>query len=141
MNSDDPAVRFWRAINDYDLDAAFAVVAEDARVTLDAAGVQGGRAEARAWFDATARAFPDVRFTVRRSFTGTDGTHVAEVTMEGTQAADYLGVINQEKHVDVEGAWRLGVADGRVVSIRGFWDANQLYRRLGVKRLDQIALV
>ena len=61
--------------------------------------------------------------------------------MEGTQAADYLGAINQEKHLDVDQAWRFTVAGDRITGVDAYWCQNQLYRRLAVKRLDQISLV
>jgi ketosteroid isomerase-like protein len=66
---------------------------------------------------------------------------LAEVSIEGTQAADYLGVINQEKHLDVDQAWRFTVENGSITTIQAYWCQNQLYRRLAVKRLDQIAIV
>jgi hypothetical protein len=35
----------------------------------------------------------------------------------------------------------LRAENGTVRSITGYWDQNMLYRRLAVKRLDQVALV
>ncbi len=140
-SGDSPAAVFWRAIGDRDVDAAFAVVADDAAVHIPPAGVTGAAADARAFFTATVTAFPDLLLTIQHSFTGSDGVTVTQLTMEGTQAADYLGVINQEKHLDLDQAWLLGTADGAVSWISGYWDQNMLYRRLAVKRLDQVALV
>ncbi len=79
--------------------------------------------------------------TIKKSFTGSDGVNVTELKLEGTQAADYLGAINQEKHLDVDQVWRLQIEDGAVTSITGYWDQNMLYRRLAVKRLDRVAIV
>jgi steroid delta-isomerase-like uncharacterized protein len=140
--ANDTAARFWQAISDRDLDSAFGMVADDAAVNIPPAGVVGTAAkEGREFFTATADAFPDLLLTIKKSFTGTDGVNVTELKLEGTQAADYLGAINQEKHLDVDQVWRLGVADGTVTSITGYWDQNMLYRRLAVKRLDQVAIV
>jgi len=66
---------------------------------------------------------------------------VAEITVDGTQASDFLGVVNQEKHFDLDQAWMLKVApDNRISAVTAYWDQNQLYRRLGVKRLDKITI-
>lgn len=141
--SDDrpPAAVFWSGLADRDVDAAFSVVADDAVVHIVPAGILGAAADGRAFFADTVAAFPDVEFFVRRSFTGSDGVTVTELSMEGTQAGDYLGVLNQEKHIDVDQVWLLASRDGRISSITGYWCQNQLYRRLAVKRLDQVAIV
>ena len=86
-------------------------------------------------------AFPDLLVRVRRLFVTTDNTAVAEITIDGTQAADFLGVDNQEKHFDLDQAWLLQVTpDGKISAVTAYWDQNQLYRRLGVRRLDKIAI-
>jgi hypothetical protein len=65
----------------------------------------------------------------------------AEFKVEGTQAADYLGVVNQEKHLDLDQAWRFTVTGDRITGVQAYWCQNQLYRRLAVKRLDHVAIV
>ena len=138
---DDPVAQFWQAIADGDVDTAFAQVADDARVEILPAGIAGTANEGREFFTATVMAFPDLLITIKKSFTGSDGTTVTELKLEGTQAADYLGAINQEKHLDIDQVWLLRTENGTVRSITGYWDQNMLYRRLAVKRLDQVALV
>ena len=86
------------------------------------------------------RALPDLTLTVTRLFVGRDGTAVAEVFVDGTQADDLFGIVNQEKHVDVKTVWLLHIGDGRIDDIRTYWCQNQLYRRLGVKRLDHVTI-
>ena len=137
----DVAGAFWDAIRTGDVERAMELVSADATIDLLPANVKGGKDEARGFFAATATAFPDLLLTVKNHFTGTDGVAVTEMKMEGTQAADYLGVVNQEKHIDLDQVWMLGTADGRITSIRGFWDQNILYRRLAVKRLDAVSIV
>lgn len=117
------------------------LVADDATIDVLPANVDGGKDEARGFFAATVTAFPDLLLTTKNHFIGTDGTAVTEMKMEGTQAAEYLGVVNQEKHIDLDQVWLLGTSDGRISSIRGFWDQNVLYRRLAVKRLDAVSIV
>jgi ketosteroid isomerase-like protein len=141
-DSNNPAADFWRAMGDRDVDAAFARVADDAVVKIPSVGILGTAAnEGREFFEATMAAFPDLLLTVQKSFTCADGVTVTELKLEGTQAADYLGAINQEKHLDLDQAWLLRVEDGVVRSITGYWDQNTLYRRLAVRRLDQVAIV
>ena len=137
----DTAGDFWDAIRAGNVEGAMEMVAADATIDLLPAAVSGGKNEARDFFAATVTAFPDLLLTVKNHFTGTDGTTVTEMKMEGTQAADYLGVVNQEKHVDLDQVWLLGTSGGRITSIRGFWDQNILYRRLAVKRLDAVSIV
>ena len=87
------------------------------------------------------RSFPDLVVHVRRLFVTADNTAVAEITIEGTQAADFLAVVNQEKHVELDQAWTLKVMPAdRISAVTAYWDQNQLYRRLGVKRLDKITI-
>jgi steroid delta-isomerase-like uncharacterized protein len=88
-----------------------------------------------------ARSFPDLLVRVRRLFATAGDIAVAEVTVDGTQAADFLTVVNQEKHFDLDQAWILTVTpDDRISAVVAYWDQNQLYRRLGVKRLDKITI-
>lgn len=136
-----PATVFWSSLAERDVAAAFAVVADDARVDIVPAGILGTAVAGRRFFEATLAAFPDLQLLVKKSFTGTDGVTVTELSMEGTQAADYLGVINQEKHIDVDQVWLLENHDGRITAITGYWCQNQLYRRLAVKRLDHVAII
>ncbi|SFP19725.1 nuclear transport factor 2 family protein [Amycolatopsis rubida] len=136
------AEEFLRAFADGDVDAALGRLAQDARVEIPPAGVLGtAEKQGREFIAATVAAFPDLRLTVRKSFTGADGTVIAELTLEGTQTASYLGVINQEKHLDLDQVWVFTIADGRITTIKAFWCQNQLYRRLAVKRLDQLSIV
>ncbi|MGH3250611.1 MAG: nuclear transport factor 2 family protein [Trebonia sp.] len=85
--------------------------------------------------------FPDLLVRVRRLFVTADNTAVAEITIDGTQADAFLAVANQEKHFDLDQAWMLTVTtDDRISAVTAYWDQNQLYRRLGVKRLDKITI-
>jgi hypothetical protein len=88
-----------------------------------------------------ARSVPDLLVRVRRLFVTGDNTAVAEITIDGTQADDVLGVANQEKQFDLDQAWMLTVTpDDRISAVIAYWDQNQLFRRLGVKRLDKITI-
>lgn len=134
------ADEFLAAIQRGDLDTAFRSVSPAAEVVIHPAGQAGGAEIARDFFREALAAFPDLMLTVTRRTACSDGRVLIELTFEGTQAADFLGAINQEKHLDVEQAWLLATRDGVITAITGFWDQNKLYRRLAVKRLDRIAI-
>jgi len=59
---------------------------------------------------------------------------------EGTQAAGYAGAINTEKHLDIDQAWRFVTVGGLITEVAAYWCQAQLYRRLAVKRYDEIAI-
>lgn len=131
---------FFAAIGRGDLDAAFEVVSPTAQVALQPTGQEGGPEAAREFFAEAVTAFPDLTLTVTRRTACDDGRVLVELIFEGTQATDFLGAINQEKHLDIEQAWLLRTQNGVITAITGYWDQNKLYRRLAVKRLDRIAI-
>ena len=85
------------------------------------------------------RAFPDLLVTTGRVITTGDVVTVL-VKVEGTQAADYAGAINQEKHLDIDQAWRFTATGGVITGVTAYWCQQQVYRRLAVKRFDAIAI-
>lgn len=131
---------FVLALQGGDLEGAFGVVSPAAEVIIHPTGQSGGPEVAREFFREALAAFPDLMLTVTRRTACGNGGVLIELTLEGTQAADFLGAINQEKHLDIEQAWLLRTQDGLITAITGYWDQNKLYRRLAVKRLDRIAI-
>jgi ketosteroid isomerase-like protein len=132
---------FLTAFGLRDVDAAMAVVSAAVSVDVHPLGVaDGGADDLRTVLTGIVTAFPDLHLTVL-GVIETGQVVTAELKVEGTQAADYIGVVNQEKHLDVDEAWRFTVRDGAIVALDVYWCQNQLYRRLAVKRLDQIAIV
>ena len=85
------------------------------------------------------RAFPDLMISVSRVI-ATGDVVTALFKAEGTQAAAYAGAINQEKHLDIDQSWRFTVTGGLITEISAYWCQAQLYRRLAVKRYDEIAI-
>lgn len=134
------ADEFVAALARGDVDDAFRVVSPTARVVIHPTAQTGGPDLVREFFWEAWGAFPDLMLTVTRRTACDDGRVLIELTFEGTQAADFLGAINQEKHLDIEQAWLLSTQDGLITAITGFWDQNKLYRRLAVKRLDRVAI-
>ena len=67
-------------------------------------------------------------------------TTTCETQAEGTQSAGYAGAINTEKHLDIDQAWRFVTVGGLITEVAAYWCQAQLYRRLAVKRYDEIAI-
>jgi steroid delta-isomerase-like uncharacterized protein len=131
---------FLDAFARHDIDAAMAVVDPQAAVTVHPFGLHGRGADVlRSVLADLVRAFPDLMVTVSRVIT-TGDVVTALFKAEGTQAADYAGAINQEKHLDIDQAWRFVVAGGLITEVTVYWCQAQLYRRLAVKRYDEIAI-
>ena len=136
------AQEFFDHMQAGDVDEILRMATPDAAAALVPLHVHGSiAAEGADYLYELARAFPEPMIQVRRLFVTTDDTAVAEITVEGTQADAFLGAANQEKQVNLDQVWLLEVTpDDRISAVTAYWDHNQLYRRLGVKRLDTITL-
>lgn len=133
--------QFIDALAQRDVVATIASLADDVRVTVYPLAVCDATGDAlRSVLEDLVTAFPDLLLTVKRVIV-TGAVVTAEIKVEGTQAADYAGAINQEKHLDVDQAWRFTVYGGRIAAVNVYWCQQQLLRRLGVKRFDQVAIV
>jgi steroid delta-isomerase-like uncharacterized protein len=131
---------FLDAFARHDVDAAVALADPEVSVRVHPLGVEASGAPAlrQVLADLTG-AFPDLMVTVQRVIT-TGDVVTALFKTEGTQAADYAGAINQEKHLDLDQAWRFVTGSGLITEVTAYWCQAQLYRRLAVKRYDQIAI-
>jgi ketosteroid isomerase-like protein len=131
---------FLDALARHDVDAAMAVTDPRVAVTVHPFGLYDEGADVlRSVLADQVRAFPDLVVSVSRVIT-TGDVVTALFKAEGTQAADYAGAINQEKHLDVDQAWRFTVDGGLITRVDAYWCQAQLYRRLAVKRYDEIAI-
>jgi putative intracellular protease/amidase/ketosteroid isomerase-like protein len=132
----DVARSFFDRIGRHDMDGALALLDPGAEVELLPLRLVGrADREGQAFLEHLVSAFPDLAVRPLNVLATPGGTVVAEIVMEGTQAADFYGVLNQRRHMDLRQAWRLVVTDGRVRAVRAYWCHNQLCRRLGVRRL------
>ena len=134
------ALELCKRLCSHDVEGAGSLVAADAAVDFGPAGISGTFAQQGAkFFRDLIVAFPDLRVNVRSILVDAE-TAVIEITVEGTQRADFLRIHNQEKHLDLDQAWVITAFNGKIASIRAYWCQNQLYRRLAVNRLDQISI-
>src|SRR5256712_8777451 len=137
MSSIVVAGNFFTRMDARDTNGALALVTSHASVNLVPLNLQGDAEEVgRQYFEQLTSAFPDLKVRVRRLFVGSDNTAVAEITIEGTQAADFFGIINQEKLMDLDQVWMLHVSNGVIDRVKAYWCQNRLYPRLGMERLD-----
>ena len=131
---------FLDALARRDVDAAMAVTDSRITVTIHPFVIKDqGTDVLRSVLADLVRAFPDLMISVSRVIT-TGDVVTALFKAEGTQAAGYAGAINTEKHLDIDQAWRFVIADGSITEVTAYWCQAQLYRRLAVKRYDQIAI-
>ena len=131
---------FLDAFARHDVDAAMAVVDPQVSVTVHPLDVHASGADSlRAVLADLLRGFPDLMISVSRVIT-TGDVVTALLRAEGTQAAGYAGAINTEKHLDIEQAWRFAAVGGLITGVAVYWCQAQLYRRLAVKRYDEISI-
>lgn len=131
---------FLDAFARHDVDAAMALVDSQVAVTVHPFGLNENGADVlRTVLADLMRAFPDLMISASRVIT-TGDVVTALFKAEGTQAADYAGAINQEKHLDMDQAWRFVIIGGLIRAVDAYWCQAQLYRRLAVKRYDEIAI-
>jgi hypothetical protein len=140
------AEAFFRHMQAGQADQILGLMTADATASLVPLGPTGPVAAVGApYLRELARAFPDLLVRTRRLLVTADPagpvTAVAEITIEGTQAADFLALANQQKQLELDQAWMLTITpDDQISAVVAYWDQNQLYRRLGVKRLDHITI-
>ena len=131
---------FLEAFGRHDIDAAIAHLAPQASVTVHPLGLRdGGPDTLRQVLADLVHGFPDLVISVS-ALISTGDVVTAQFKAEGTQAAGYAGAINQEKHLDIDQAWRFTVGGGLITGVSAYWCQAQLYRRLAVKRYDEIAI-
>ncbi len=131
----DLALAFFDALERRDAEAAMALVDPAAAVEIVPASIRGTAA-------AEGRRFVESWLTLRVEV-ALDAPALAalRVAMEGTQGAGFLGIVNQEKHVDLEQAWVVRAEGDAIAGLRAYWCQNQLYRRLAVRRLDRVSIL
>jgi ketosteroid isomerase-like protein len=131
---------FLDALARHDIDGAMALVHPQVAVTVHPFGLhESGPDVLRTILADLVRAFPDLVIGVSRVIT-TGDVVTALFKAEGTQAASYAGAINQEKHLDIDQAWRFVTGGGLITRADAYWCQAQLYRRLAVKRYDEISI-
>jgi ketosteroid isomerase-like protein len=136
----DSVQAFLDAFAGHDVDAAVALADPQVSVTVHPLGIDSpGQDLLRQVLADLLRGFPDLMISVGRVI-ATGDVVTALLRAEGTQAADYAGAINTEKHLDIDQAWRFVTGGGLITEVTVYWCQAQLYRRLAVKRYDEIAI-
>ena len=88
-----------------------------------------------------AEAFPELKLQIRGLFVGLDGTVVAEVTIQGAQAAELWGIPSRGRVLELDQVWLMHV-DGNMKMDRvgAYWCQYQLCKMLGARRLDRVSV-
>jgi predicted ester cyclase len=88
-----------------------------------------------------AEAFPDLKLQIRSLFVGLDGTVVAEVTIQGAQAAELWGIPSRGRLLELEQVWLLHLEKNmRMDRVGAYWCQYQLCKMLGARRLDRVSV-
>jgi predicted ester cyclase len=88
-----------------------------------------------------AEAFPELELRIRRLFVGLDGTVVAEVTIQGVQAAALWGIPGRGRALELDQVWLLHVDENMSIDrVGAYWCQYQLCRMLGARRLDRVSV-
>jgi ketosteroid isomerase-like protein len=131
---------FLEAFGRHHIDGAMALVDPRASVAVHPLGLHdAGPDTLRQVLADLVGSFPDLMISIS-ALIATGDVVTAQFKAEGTQAAGYAGAINQEKHLDIDQAWRFTVGGGVITGVSAYWCQAQLYRRLAVKRYDEIAI-
>ena len=110
MTARGTAEKFFGHMQAGEVDEVLGLATRDATVSLVPLNWHGPMAaDGARYFRELASVFPDLLVRVRRLFVTADRTAVAEITIEGTQASDFLAVANQEKPFDLDQAWMLTI--------------------------------
>jgi predicted ester cyclase len=124
------------------IDSALALVDPNASADLTALNLCGPASNVmRRYVLDLAEAFPDLKLRIRRLFVGLDGTVVAEVTIQGTQAAELWGIASRGRVLELDQAWLLHLEENmRVKRVGAYWCQYQLCKMLGARRLDRVSV-
>jgi predicted ester cyclase len=124
------------------IDSALALVDPNASAELTPLKLRGPASEVmRRYVLDLAKAFPDLKLHIRRLFVGLDGTVVAEVTIQGAQAAELWGIPSRGRVLELEQVWLLHLEENmRMDRVGAYWCQYQLCKMLGARRLDRVSV-
>jgi predicted ester cyclase len=123
------------------IDSALTLVEANASADLTPLKLRGpASAVMRRYAIDLAEAFPELRLRIRSLFVGLDGTVVAEVTIEGTQAAELWGIPSRGRVLELDQVWLLHVDENvKMDRVGAYWCQYQLCKMLGARRLHRVS--
>jgi predicted ester cyclase len=124
------------------IDSALELVDANASADLTPLKLRGPASEVLRHYGLDlAEAFPDLKLQIRGLFVGLDGTVVAEVTIQGAQAAELWGIPCRGRVLELEQVWLLHLEENmRMDRVGAYWCQYQLCRMLGARRLDRVSV-
>src|SRR5262249_55048104 len=126
------------AFNAHDPAALAALHSERGVVASPLGGVLEGRAEIERVYRLLFSAFPDIHFTDDDAVI--EGSRVVQVgTLAGTHSGDFFGLRATGRHVEMQVALVMTVADGLLVEERRIYDFTGLLVQVGVLKAKPVA--
>jgi len=135
------AEAFLHRVSTGTIDSALALVDSNASADLTPLKLRGPASEVmRRYVIDLAEAFPELGLRIRSLFVGLDGTVVAEVTIEGTQAAELWGIPSRGRVLELDQVWLLHVDENvKMDRVGAYWCQYQLCKMLGARRLHRVS--
>jgi steroid delta-isomerase-like uncharacterized protein len=137
MEEMDVARRYFAAWNSHDPGAIVATFAEGGTSSDPASGAELTGAAIAANAGALFAAFPDLTFDIASVGLTGDGTIAAEWVMRGTNTGPLRGSPPTGRRVSLPGADFIAVADGKIRSVRGYFDQKAFVEQLGLQVIVQ----
>lgn len=98
-------------------------------------GLPEGEVHDRAAYEAYLReiraGFPDLQFT-EEAVVSSDDVALVEFTITGTHDGEFVGIPPTGREVEIRGAEKFRIADGKVVECHVYYDTQELADQLGL---------
>ncbi|VWD48977.1 hypothetical protein BLA18112_07326 [Burkholderia lata] len=134
MNRRDVVAAFFDRYRQHDIEGMLALFSPAASLDYVPAGAAAPVAtHGRMIWGTLLDAFPDLSNGIDAIHADDAGRHAtAEVTIRGTQARDFLGILNRGRSFTLRHAFVFEFdADGRIARLAAYWDNVRLFEDLG----------
>ena len=134
MNCRDVAEAFFDRYRKHDIEGMLSLFVPGATVDYVPMAATGAAAvQGTAIWTALVNAFPDLTNEVNAIHADGSGRHATvEVTIRGTQAQDFLGIVHRGKSFSVRHAFVFEFdAEARITRLAAYWDNVKLFEDLG----------
>ena len=118
----------------HDIDTMLTLVTEDVAIESAAGSAMppaNGKEQARRHWETIYGTFPDMRMEAVDVTDGGD-TLFAEISHSGTMEGPMRDKPPTGKRYELTGAFRIDFADGRIRSLKSYWDTGAMARQLGL---------
>jgi steroid delta-isomerase-like uncharacterized protein len=99
-------------------------------------GLVNGKAEAKVFFEALVKAFPDLKFRITNAW-GSGDTVIVEYTLSGTHKAPILGMPATNHPISVHAVDVLRIAGDKIAKASTYSNGLEIMTQLGAFKLDK----